>query len=423
MTEKIKRLLECEKIEHYLIKEQIEESEELYFIKKRLDQKRSKRTHKCTLTLYRDHISDGIRMRGSAQVLIFPDMTEDEMLCKLREGYYAASFVNDAHYDLAAPTDDGGVEKSDEISLSDTAAEYARALFLHDGESSAFINSAEIFCTKKSVRITNSCGVDVGYTQYRTDGEIVVACKDGEDVEMFDYFSYEGMQSECLAQRVKKSLTEVKARSQAQRALRSGVYDIIIEGVCVREVLGYYLWKASAENIYTKYSECKIGDMMQGEGAKFPLNITASATVPYSDEGIKMKDMPLVSDGRLSMICGGVKFCSYLGIAPSGEYEKLTAELGRVSLAELKSTPHLHIVSFSDFQFDPLDGYFGGEIRLAYLYDGESTSIVTGGSVSGNIGEVRDSFEMSREGYSGYDYSGPLALKIKGVSVSGSAEK
>ena len=36
MTEKIKRLLECEKIEHYLIKEQIEESEELYFIKKRL---------------------------------------------------------------------------------------------------------------------------------------------------------------------------------------------------------------------------------------------------------------------------------------------------------------------------------------------------------------------------------------------------
>ena len=51
MTEKIKNMLVDLSIESYLITEISEESEELYFIKKRLDVKRSKNVKKTTLTV------------------------------------------------------------------------------------------------------------------------------------------------------------------------------------------------------------------------------------------------------------------------------------------------------------------------------------------------------------------------------------
>ena len=423
MTEKIKNMLVDLSIESYLITEISEESEELYFIKKRLDVKRSKNVKKTTLTVYHDHDRDGKMMRGSADVLLFSDMTDEEMKKKIGDGYYAAGFVNNPFYELVSPSGDEAQCEKESLDLGDVASAYARAIYENDTMTDAFVNSAEIFSKKISTRIVNSRGIDVSFVKYRTDGELVVQSKDGDDVEMFDYFSYEGEQCAALSERVKKDLCEVKNRAKAQRILPSGRYDLIIEGVCVRDMLGYYMWKASTGNVYAKYSNAKIGDAFQTKAAKEPLNIVAKATAPYSPEGVRMRDVVIVEDGVLKSYVGPVRFSSYLGVEPTGVYEKLEAKCGEQSLEKLKSKPHLHVVYFSDFQFDPLDGYFGGEIRLGYLYDGEKTSIITGGSVSGNISEVYDSLEFSSERYENYDYTGPLAVKIANVSVSGSAKE
>jgi len=64
----------------------------------------------------------------------------------------------------------------------------------------------------------------------------------------------------------------------------------------------------------------------------------------------------------------------------------------------MKKEPYLYVVSFSDFSMDSLSGYFGGEIRLAYLFDGEKVTPVTGGSVSGNLLELQKDMAFDQNG-------------------------
>ena len=76
-------------------------------------------------------------------------------------------------------------------------------------------------------------------------------------------------------------------------------------------------------------------------------------------------------------------------------------------------------VSFSDFQLDSFSGFFGGEIRLAYLFTDGGVKVLTGGSINGNISEAQGDMTFSLERYADSSYEGPLAVKLKGVRVAG----
>ena len=79
----------------------------------------------------------------------------------------------------------------------------------------------------------------------------------------------------------------------------------------------------------------------------------------------------------------------------------------------------LWAVTFSDFQMDAMGGHFGGEIRLAYLIDGDSVTPVTGGSVNGSILEAQKTFVFSTGRYVTASYDGPYAVRIPDVSIAG----
>ena len=77
----------------------------------------------------------------------------------------------------------------------------------------------------------------------------------------------------------------------------------------------------------------------------------------------------------------------------------------------------------SDFQMDEASGHFGGEIRLAYLIDGDGKATpVTGGSVNGSILEAQKNLVFSKERYLTAGYDGPYAVRLKNVSVAGAGE-
>ncbi len=86
----------------------------------------------------------------------------------------------------------------------------------------------------------------------------------------------------------------------------------------------------------------------------------------------------------------------------------------------MKKKPYLQAVKFSDFQMDDFTGHFGGEIRLAYLFDGEKITKVTGGSINGIITKAHTNFVFSEEQYEDSRYAGPLAVRIENVAVAGS---
>ena len=88
-------------------------------------------------------------------------------------------------------------------------------------------------------------------------------------------------------------------------------------------------------------------------------------------------------------------------------------------MEEMKKTPYLHVVNFSDFQMDEMSGNFGGEIRLAYLFDGEKVTPVTGGSINGMIVKAQKNFVFSKETQESMDFSGPFAVSMEDVAVAG----
>ena len=318
------------------------------------------------------------------------------------------------------------VEKTGELAeapLTQSAGKMAKALFAPDVHEDAFINSAELFVSRSSHHIVSSEGTDVSYTDASVKGEFVVQCKEPEDVEMHNIYEYDGLDEQALSAKVAEALTFVRDRANAQKVLKSGKYDLVLSGNAVAEVLSYYVGRSAAHVVYPKYSTWKQGEDVQGETAGERLDITLRATAAYSGEGIPMADLPLLEGGTLQAYHGGNRFCRYLGVKPTGLYEKLSCANGKAGFEALKKGPCLWAVTFSDFQMDVMSGHFGGEIRLAYLIgeDGKATP-VTGGSVNGSILEAQKDLAFSTERYLTAKYEGPYAVRMKNISIAGAGE-
>ena len=68
---------------------------------------------------------------------------------------------------------------------------------------------------------------------------------------------------------------------------------------------------------------------------------------------------------------------------------------------------------------DTLTGDFGGEIRLAYHFDGKTVIPVTGVSISGNIKNLHKEMYLSSEIQQANNFRDPKTIKVLNVSVTG----
>lgn len=421
MINKIIDILNSEKIEKYLIQKTEKSSSELFFIKKKLDVRREKNITNYNVTVYRDVEKDGVKLRGSTSTDIFPTMTEEEIAAKLRDAYFAAQFAANPFYELVRGDGAAVVDNSVEPqSAEEGVRAMAKALFSADDDSEAFINSAEFFAVNETIRVVNSDGVDVSFNKFNVNGEFVTQCRLEEDVELHYSFKYDKVDEKSIAEKAAEGIKSAKDRSVAKRCLKSGNYDIILSGEELSEILSYYTDRSDAAYVYAKYSDYSVGTNIQGDDVKGEkLNLACVATQPYSAEGLKMFDTSLIENGELKAIHGNSRFAQYLGIKPTGAYEKTELKAGTETLAEMKKKPYLQAVKFSDFQMDTFTGHFGGEIRLAYLFDGEKTTKVTGGSINGSITSAHKNFVFSKEQYEDSEYKGPFAVRIENVAVAG----
>ena len=419
----IQKVLSDLGVSEWILTQTDTETAELFFIKHALDMRRMKKVTKYKVAVYCDFEKDGKTMKGSSSVEIVPAQSEEEIKALIEKAYFAASFVANPTYKLpekvtcALKESDSDIAK---VSVGDAAMTMAKAMFAGETkENKAFINSGEIFAEKHLTRILSSCGTDVSYVSCNVNGELVVQCKEPEDVEMFRSFEYDSLNTEALTTLVKESLKQVEDRAYAKKELPSGNYDVILSGEQLAELLSFYPTRTAGSMVYPGYSTWKVGDGIQGEdivGEK--LSIIGWAKEPFDAQGIPMEDRPLVEDGKVSLIHCDARSASYLNAPMTGMYQAIKSENGSVPFADMKKNC-LYPVTFSDFQMDAFSGFFGGEIRLAYLYDGENVKIVTGGSISGNIAECGNDLVFSLERYSGADYQGPFAVKLKNVKVAG----
>ena len=422
MINRIKSALERCGINLWRVNERVEETAELFFVKKRLDTRRSKDTRKYEVTVFRDMESGEKPARGFTSVVLIASMDDAQLDEELKGAYYAAQFAANPAFALPDPVQAPPVKKTGELAeapLAESAGKMARALFAPDVHEDAFLNSAELFVTRSACRILSSEGTDVSYTDASVKGEFVVQCREPEDVEMHSIYEYDTLDGEALSAKVAEALSFVRDRARAQKILKSGKYDLVLSGNQVAELLSYYASRSAASMVYAKYSTWKLGEDVQGETRGERLDLTLRATDPYSEEGIPMSDLPLLEKGTLNACHGPNRFCRYLGVKPTGVYRKLSCANGTASFEELKKGPCLWAVTFSDFQMDAMSGHFGGEIRLAYLIEDGKAIPVTGGSVNGNILEAQKDLAFSTERYQTARYDGPYAVRLKGVAVAG----
>ena len=411
-------------IQNFLINECKEHTKELFFVKHSIDQSRSKEVIKYDITLYKDFSlpkdKDNI-YRGSSTCQITPAMTKDEITNKIKTTYNTASLVKNNYYPLA---------KGDEIYSTDynsstkdlyipnenenlTTSDLAKAAFDADNSSSkdSFINSLEIFETTQHVRIINSNGFDKTYTTKIFSGEYVVQSTIKEDVELFYQFEFNDTSKDIckkLTSQVTSSLKMAKDRSLAidinETNFNKDCKKIILQGDFLSELFNYYLSRSDASLIYQGYSNFKPDLEIP---SNTDISITTMPTVPYSREGIKLAQYPVVKHNKIVNILGDLRFSFYMGINPLGTYNSYKMNPGNASISDYQNNTYLRITNFSDFQTNALTGEFGGEFRLAYYYDGAKEIPVTKGSFSGNIKDILSSLELSKEIQETISYQGP----------------
>lgn len=424
MMDQIKTALKKCGVENWRITEERSETAELYFVKKELDIPRKKSLTRYSVTLFRDAGEGEGRTRAATNAILTPGMTGEEMESRIRDAYFAAQFTGNPWFDLPAPEKCAHIPStSDLAALTPEAAAMALAggIFAVDDQQDAFLNSVEIFVTKSRVHMVGSNGLDVSFDKCEAKGELVAQCIAPKDVEQFREFQFDRLDVEALQKRALDAIRDVRARARSTVPPKAGTYDVVLTGEHITELLQYYCARTSAAMIYPGYSRWEKGMNVQGEGIvgeKLDLELVPSE--PYSEEGVKMERRTLLREGRMELIHGPVRFCAYLKTPPTGYYEKVACGNGTVPYADLCGEGVLEPVSFSDFQMDPMDGHFKGEIRLALLHHADGTvEELSGGSINGSLPEAQKNLLFSKERYEDSAYAGPLAVKLCGVQVAG----
>lgn len=422
MLDLIIKTLSDNGIVDYKINNEKKKQLELYFVKKDLDMRRIQEIDEYYVIVYKDFEKDGKKFRGSAETIITAEMDEAQVDKEIKDAYYAASFVANPYFELVEGNEVTVKEdnKLTNMSLEEIASAFVESFYSADVLEDAFINSSEFFICRKTVMVCNSRGVKASYDKTIVKGEFIVQCKAPQDVELFKEFEFDDLDTAELAKLVAQNLETVKARAIASPAPKSGKYDVIVGGEDIHKFMSIYAVHADASMIYPKYSQYEVGMNVQGEdiiGEK--INLTLKPSAPVSDDGIIMKELSLIEDGVLKAITAGARFAYYMNVPATGSLEGGYLNNGSTPEAVMKSEPYLYVVSFSDLQVDVMSGHFGGEIRLAYLFDGDRVTPITGGSVGGSFLEAQKDIVFSKERYKDSKYEGPALMKLKNIDFAG----
>lgn len=404
-------------------------SDELFFIRKGLDMDRAKDVEHIELVIYKDFIENGVKYRGSSSVKIHPAMDEAEIKNAIEAAAFAAGFVKNKYYPVALPQNGNAkIPDNSDSDFGELLPSVVNAIFKDDVFEDGGINSAELFMKRIHTRILNSRGVDISYETLFGELELITNWKGpAEEVELYKHLEFAGFNPDLLCENTREMLAISRERAYASPTPISGNCTVLLTGESVTNLFNYYYMHSGASLAYERISTVRPGDCIQGTSVSGDLiNMSldpciedSSESAPYDNDGFPLEPVTIIEKGILKRYWGSIRYCSYLGVEPTGVIGNIIIDGGSKSINDMKAMPYLEILVFSDFQMDPVTGSFGGEIRLGRYYDGSSTISVTGGSISGNIKDVEKEMYFSRELQKNNNYTGPKAVQLFNISVSG----
>ncbi|XMB67469.1 metallopeptidase TldD-related protein [Mycoplasmatota bacterium zrk1] len=429
MISRIVSILKSVKNDGWLINDTLTESIELFFVKKDLDMNRGKKVHHINVTVYVDFLEDGTKYKGSSTTKISPTMSEEEIKDALEVASLAAGYVKNEYYDLVSPSNEELIYPSSNFSegkMRDYIPGLVESVYKVDNFENGKVNSAEFFINKSNIRIMNSLGVDIAYTKYTGMIELITDWKeDIEEVELYQMINFSEYNSEDISRSVENMLNETKQRALAKPLPELKDVPVLLSKGAIKELFDYYKVRADAKPKYEGFFNYEIGANIQGDVKGDKVNITvlpnlinSTNSSPCDSNGFVLKEVEIIKDGLLNNYIGDKRYSNYVGVKPTGIIGNTKVAVGSTPESILKKDPYLELVAFSDFQVNPITGNFGGEIRLARYFDGESITPYYGGSITGNVTSIQEDMIFSKEDQQINNFLGPKYVKIKNFSLT-----
>lgn len=400
---------------------------EFYFIRHRLDQNRATAVKTTEVKLYKK--IDGGKFLGSASGEISPTATEAEIDERLASLLYQAGLVKNPYYTLT-DTPVAVPEKTERVDVEKLAEDFIDALRSVAETESEDVNSYEIFVSEITRHTENSNGVSYTCTYPSSTIDLVVnARREGHEIELYRFYT----SGTCDAGKLRGDIEDVlrygKDRLLAVPTpkLKSGA--VVFSTGDATEIYSYFLDRMSADFKVRRISDWELGRPVCEGMTGDRVSVEALSSLPNSSkdfpvdaEGAVIRDRFLIRDGVAESFWGSRQFSEYLGLKDSSIVRNARFTGGSGSAEEVRGGDYLEVVEFSDFQVDPLGGDIAGEIRLGYWHHGGEVTVVTGGSISGNMNEAVRSMRFSRETAQYDTYVIPAVTRLENLRITGVAD-
>ena len=398
---------------------------ELFFVHGKLETARVADTTDTKVTVYVAH--DGAL--GDSSFSVYSSMNEAEIGKKVETAVKRAELVFNQPYSLPqAETLDGSLETNiQDADVKKLGQMIADAVFKADDLPCGSINALEIFIYKDEINVKNSEGIDKTQRGCRVMIEAIPTyTTDKESVEVYEVYNFTDFDAAAVTEEIRARMLEVKARSEAEKPKTPLVVNVVLRPY---EIMQLFSDIASDLNYATAYAHANLhkeGEDIQSGGDGDKINLTMRSVVKnspasslFDEDGTTLNDVKIIDNGVISGLYGSKRFGEYLGVErASGNLNCL--ELGGGSMGEDNlGEPYIECAFMSNLQVDLYNDYIGGEIRLAYYFDGKTARPVTGISFSARLSEVLKSVRFSEKTgtFGTRAYCGPEKMLLKKVSV------
>ena len=399
-------------------------SNELFFVRNKLETVRSTDTRQTVVTVYLEH--DGAI--GDSTFNVYASMTEEDIAKKIENALLRAALVFNEPYKLVEGGKFEGTVKNNinDCDFKDLLSAVTDAVYAADVIDGGSINALELFVYKDVIRVTNSRGVDKTQTACRVMIEAIPTfTTEKESVELYESYTFTDFDKEKITREIAAKMKEVSLRSKAVKPTTPMTADVALRPKEIAELLEELAYNVNYACVYAQGNLYKKGDDIQKGCVGDRMTLTMRAVMEgsprsayFDGDGTTLSDVTIIKDGVVSDYFGNMRFGQYLGVEkPSGDLKCMQLECGTLSAEQLKSQPYIECVSLSGLQVDANNDYIGGEIRLAYYFDGKSTVPVTGITMSAKLSEVLKTLRLADKEDVDGAYKGPEFLLMKDVTI------
>lgn len=423
MKNVIELLKEFNEISDYRVITNEKTSYELFFVHEKLETVRSTDTSETNVTVYVDHS----KYRGLSSFTLSHADNEDTLRDKIRNAIKMASLINNKKYTLPANEVLNSEIESNfkDYEPKELGAKMYKVLMNCASQSKAKLNATEIFLYKTKVNIKNSQNLDKTSISYKAMIETIPTYDTKKDsVEIYTQLNFSTFDEVSLSRKIKQALKDVTARARAKKPDYEIDCNVLLRPQEISQIVFNYASDLNYSTIYNKMNKYNKGDDIQKDsnGDKITLTMLgqikgSSQSRIFDEDGVTLSKKRIFKDGIAVANFGSNTYAKYLHKKVTGNLSLVELKKGTKKEKELKEMPYLECASFSGLQVNLDADYIGGEVRLAYYFDGKKTYPVTGISISGKLSEVLKTIQLSNKVVTEDCYKGPNYALLKGIKI------